>query len=218
MEAKNQNNLDQRLSRRLARWNSGEFGSLWKVSYVTEGETPLLDNRIRDRVEKVCSSANLSPLTEKRNLIGDSASRPGENVVLDGRSFCCSWRYGDFFSATKHYPKCGWKWGYAIEAADDRKFRMYEQNVLSEVLRSCRIRWFVLNFQEDIKTSSLTFRQQELSIGGICHCIRRMSSVTLSSCNSWACGNVACSRASDASRTLFTRVKLKFSNAFNLGI
>ena len=87
-------------------------------------------DRIRDRIASACSAANLSPVIEKRNLIGEKNSRPG-NFYLP------CWKFGqsaalDITVTSSLQPNiishAAEKSGYAIEAAEDRKLAQYENS------------------------------------------------------------------------------------------
>ena len=87
-------------------------------------------NRIRDRIASACSAANLSPVIEKRNLIAENNSRPGD-VYLP------CWKSGqsaalDITVTSSLQPNiishAAEKSGYAIEAAEDRKYAQYENS------------------------------------------------------------------------------------------
>ena len=96
---------------------------------------------------------------------------------------------------------------------------MFSARHCIRAIGSGSIRWFVASFQKTLeRKSSLsdnTNYQKDFRL--LC----RARSVTLSSCNSWVCGNVACPRAmrvSDIENFILTRVKFSSSNASNLGI
>ncbi|XP_075259889.1 uncharacterized protein LOC142351636 [Convolutriloba macropyga] len=87
-------------------------------------------DRIRDRIASACSAANLSPIIEKRNLIAENNSRPGD-VYLP------CWKSGqsaalDITVTSSLQPNiishASEKSGYAIEAAEDRKYAQYENS------------------------------------------------------------------------------------------
>ena len=87
-------------------------------------------DRIRDRIASTCSAANLSPVIEKRNLIAENNSRPGD-VYLP------CWKSGqsaalDITVTSSLQPNiishAAEKSGYAIEAAEDRKYAQYENS------------------------------------------------------------------------------------------
>ena len=91
-------------------------------------------DRIRDRFASACSAANLSPVIEKRNLIAGNGSRPGD-------IFLPSWKSGrpaalDVTVASPLQPNiinhAAEKSGYAIEAAEERKYAQHEKNALSK--------------------------------------------------------------------------------------
>ena len=85
-------------------------------------------DRIRDRFASACSAAKLSPVIEKRNLIAGNGSRPGDiSAFMKIRSASCSRRHRNFTIAIKHYKSCGTS-GYAIEAAEERKYAQHENN------------------------------------------------------------------------------------------
>ena len=94
------------------------------------GDVIARHNRIRDRIASACSAANLSPVTEKRNLIVENNSRPGDVYLL-------SWKSGqsaalDITVTSSLQPNiityAAEKSGYAIEAAEDRKYAQYENS------------------------------------------------------------------------------------------
>ena len=85
-------------------------------------------DRVRDCIASACSAANLSPVIEKRNLIAENNSRPG-GVYLP------SWKFGqsaalDITVTSSLQPNIishsAEKSGYAIKAAEDRKYAQYE--------------------------------------------------------------------------------------------
>ena len=87
-------------------------------------------DRIRDRFASACSAANLSPVIEKRNLIAGNGSRPGD-------IFLPSWKSGrpaapDVTVTSPLQPNiinhAAEKSGYAIEAAEERKYAQHEKN------------------------------------------------------------------------------------------
>ena len=91
------------------------------------GDAIARHDRFRDRIASACSKANLSPVIEKRNLIAENNSRP-EDVYLP------SWKSGqsaalDITVTSSLQPNiislAAEKSGYAIEAAEDRKYALY---------------------------------------------------------------------------------------------
>ena len=87
-------------------------------------------DRIRDRIASACLVANLSPVIEKRNLIAENNSRPGDV------SLPC-WKSGqsaalDITVTSSLQPNiishAAEKSGYPIEAAEDRKYTEYENS------------------------------------------------------------------------------------------
>ena len=87
-------------------------------------------DRIRDRFASACSAANLSPVIEKRNLIAGNGSRPGD-------IFLPSWKSGrpaalDVTVTSPLQPNiinhAAEKSGYAIEAAEERKYAQHEND------------------------------------------------------------------------------------------
>ena len=87
-------------------------------------------DRIRNRIASACSAANLSPVIEKRNLIAENSSRPGE-IYLP------SWKSGQSaalditvtsFLQPNIISHAAEKSGYAIGAAEDQKYTQYENS------------------------------------------------------------------------------------------
>ena len=84
-------------------------------------------DRIRDRFASACSAANLSQVIEKRILIAGNGSRPGD-------IFLPSWKSGrpaalDVTVTSPLQPNfinhTAEKSGYAIEAAEERKYSQH---------------------------------------------------------------------------------------------
>ena len=87
------------------------------------GDAIARHDRIRDKLVSACSSANLSPVVEKKNLIPESQSRPGD--IFDP-----TWKAGKpaAFDVTvtsslqsNSLTNAATKAGYALDAADERK-------------------------------------------------------------------------------------------------
>ena len=87
------------------------------------GDAIARHDRIRDKLVSACSSANLSPVVEK-NLIPESQSRPGDIFVP-------TWKAGKpaAFDVTvtsslqsNSLTNAATKAGYALDAADERKY------------------------------------------------------------------------------------------------
>ena len=79
-------------------------------------------DRICDRIASACSAANLSPVIEKRNLIAENNSRPGDFYLHSWKSGLSAALDRTVTSSLQpnvisHAAK---KSGYAIEAAEDR--------------------------------------------------------------------------------------------------
>ena len=76
------------------------------VACHRRGDAISWHDRIRDRIASACSAANLSPVIERRNIIADNNSRPGDVYLPSWRSgqspICCSNHNLDFLSATEH--------------------------------------------------------------------------------------------------------------------
>ena len=85
-------------------------------------------DRIRDRKASACSAADLSPVIEKRNLIEENNSRPGDVYLLSwksGQSAALDITVTSSLNIISHAAE---KSGYAIEAAEDRKYAQYEKS------------------------------------------------------------------------------------------
>ena len=83
-----------------------------------KGDAISRHDRIRDRIASACSAANLSPVIEKRDLIAENNSRPGD-VYLP------SWKSGQSAALDINVTSslqsniifhAAEKFGYAIEA------------------------------------------------------------------------------------------------------
>ena len=88
-------------------------------------------DRVRDRIFAACSTANLSPVCEQKNLIPDNNSRPGD-IYLP------SWSAGqpsalDVTITSPLKPSlisdAARRCGFALTNAEDRKYEQYAQNV-----------------------------------------------------------------------------------------
>ena len=100
------------------------------AAYHGRGDAIARHDRIRDRIASASSAANLCPVLEKRNLIAENNSRPGD-VYLP------SWKSGQSaalditvtsslqLNIISHPAQ---KSGYAIEAAEVRKYAQYENS------------------------------------------------------------------------------------------
>ena len=94
------------------------------------GDAIARHDRIRDNLVSACSSANLSPVVEKKNLIPESQSRPGDIFVP-------TWKAGKpaAFDVTvtsslqsNSLTNADTKAGYALDAADERKYCLHDDN------------------------------------------------------------------------------------------
>ena len=94
------------------------------------GDAIARHDRIRDKLVSACSSANLSPVVEKKNLIPESQSCPGDIFVP-------TWKAGKpaAFDVTVNsslqsnsLTNAATKAGYALDAADERKYCLHDDN------------------------------------------------------------------------------------------
>ena len=86
--------------------------------------------RIRDKIVSACSSASLSPVVEKENLIPENQTRSGDIFVP-------TWKAGKpaAFDVTvtsslqsNSLTNAATKAGYALDASDERKYCIHDNN------------------------------------------------------------------------------------------
>ena len=108
-------------------WDNDIFGD---HAVICHGRVDAISrhDRIRDRIASACSAANLSQVIEKQNLIAGNSSRPGD-------IFLHSWKSGrpaalDVIVSSRLQRNvinhAAEKSGYAIEAAEERKYAQNE--------------------------------------------------------------------------------------------
>ena len=94
------------------------------------GDAIARHDRIKDKIVSACSSAYLSPVLEKKNLIPESQSRSGDIFVP-------TWKAGKpaAFDITvtsslqsNYLTNAATKAGYALDAADERKCCLHDDN------------------------------------------------------------------------------------------
>ena len=100
------------------------------VSYHGHGDMISCHNRIRDKIISACSGSLLSPISEQKSLLPDNNSRPGD-------IFLPVWNNGQpaALDVTITSPlqsgliiNASEKSGFALSAAEDRKYEQYAQN------------------------------------------------------------------------------------------
>ena len=87
-------------------------------------------DRFRDRIASACSAANLSSVIEKRNFIAENNSRPGDVYMPCWKSGQSAALYITVTSSLQpeNISHVAEKSGYAIEAAEDRKYAQFENS------------------------------------------------------------------------------------------
>ena len=94
------------------------------------GDAIARHDRIRDKIVCACSSENLSPVVEKKNLMPERQLRPGDIFVP-------TWKAGKpaTFDVTvtsslqkKSFTNAATKAGYALDGADEQEYCLHDNN------------------------------------------------------------------------------------------
>ena len=104
--------------------------STGRIACHCRGDAIARLDRIRGKIVSACSSANLSPVVEKKNLIQESQSHPGD-------IFFPTWKAGKpaAFNITvisslqsNSLINAATKAGYALDAAEERKYCLHDND------------------------------------------------------------------------------------------
>ena len=157
---------------------------------VVRGDAIARHDRIRDKKVFACSSANLSPVVEKNILVPESQSRPGDIFVP-------TWKAGKpaAFDVTvtsslqsNSLTNAATKAGYALDAADERKYCIHDDNCAKMGITFVHFPIEVLGgisatFKKTLKwlavlSDNLSFQAQGLSVA-FCKLMQSLSITTI---------------------------------------
>ena len=111
------------------------------IAHHVQGEAIARHDRIRKTVLSACSSANLSPVVKKKNLIPENQSCPGDifdPISKAGKpaafdvAVTSSLQSNSLINATA-------KAGYAVNAADEQKYCLHDNNWSQIVLLAIEV-------------------------------------------------------------------------------